>query len=111
MNDPELVIHCKDLLRSRRFYECLGLQFIESKIEHGGGLTAESVSGRVVRLRATTSAILSTVFVLRVRNIDQVYSAMMRNGFMRFDHNEYIDPDGNRVRLPEPWRLKVPEEV
>lgn len=108
MSQTDLVLECKDLEGSKRFYERLGLIFAQVTDEYGAGWEAVEVRGHRVRLRATANVTPSTAQPLfLVKSTSEVYQLMMRNGVVRFNHNEYIDPDGRIVRVRESWHPEV----
>lgn len=106
----EILVFCTDLSRSKRFYECLRLHFRETKDEYGSGWIAEGLEGRKVRLYGSDGRSQPRRDrVLKVDDVGIVYSLMMQHGFVRFNHNEYLDPDQNCVRVMPPWARELQE--
>lgn len=92
-----VVLRCEDLERSRRFYEALGLAFVEE--QHGAGprhLAATLDDGMVIELYpASTSHPVNDVRLgFAVNEIEAICAAVDQAG-----GSTVVDPDGRKIDL------------
>jgi lactoylglutathione lyase len=101
-----IVLRCRDLAASKRFYEALGLSFVAER--HGGGPDHWScvVGDLVFELYpAGQGAATATRLGFRVRDVASAAQAAVRAGGgpsargQRAGRAVVLDPDGNAVEL------------